>query len=173
MSYDSEESGSNSAHTTKYKGVRRRKWGKWVSEIRVPGTQTRLWLGSYATAEAAAVAHDVAFYCLRKPLTLESLNFPQMLPAAGLQEDMSPRSVQKAASDAGMAIDAQVQLSSAENSPGTHQRMSEVQNGAFYGSDQNDQTMFRGDVGGDCGTWEGSEVGPNGEALSISIEDYL
>ncbi|KAL0359987.1 UNVERIFIED_CONTAM: Ethylene-responsive transcription factor [Sesamum radiatum] len=56
---------STAASHKKYKGIRRRKWGKWVSEIRVPGTPERLWLGSYATPEAAAVAHDVAFYCLR------------------------------------------------------------------------------------------------------------
>ncbi|XP_062097530.1 ethylene-responsive transcription factor ERF020-like [Humulus lupulus] len=174
MSYDSEESRPNSAPATKYKGIRRRKWGKWVSEIRVPGTQSRLWLGSYATAEAAAVAHDVAFYCLRRPLTSEGLNFPMMLPAAGLPGNMSPRSVQKAASDAGMAIDAQVQLpSSAGNSPGTEQKVtSGVQNGAFCSTDQ---TLLWGDVGASSGTWEGCEVelGPDAEALSISIEDYL
>ena len=175
MSYDSEESGANSAHATKYKGVRRRKWGKWVSEIRVPGTQTRLWLGSYSTAEAAAVAHDVAFYCLRRPLALESLNFPLMLPVVGLSADMSPSSIQKAASDAGMAIDAQVQLSSTENFPGTEQRVSRVlQTGAFCSSDQG-ALMPLDDVGGNSGTWEERDkVGPNGEApLSISVEDYL
>ncbi|KAK7843101.1 ethylene-responsive transcription factor erf020 [Quercus suber] len=59
MSCSSEENGASTSQK-KYKGVRQRKWGKWVSEIRVPGTQERLWLGSYSTAEAAAMARDVA-----------------------------------------------------------------------------------------------------------------
>lgn len=148
---------------SKYKGVRCRKWGKWVSEIRVPGSQDRLWLGSYATPEAAAVAHDVAFYCLRRPLTLESLNFPLMLPVASLQADMSPRSVQKAASDAGMAIDAsQAQLSQAHYSPGGP--AGGAQNGAVFES--SGEAVWRG--------WEGNQLGSEGEAnLSISVEDYL
>jgi hypothetical protein len=35
----------------KYKGVRRRKWGRWVSEIRVPNNRERIWLGSYGTPD--------------------------------------------------------------------------------------------------------------------------
>ncbi|KAJ0257641.1 Ethylene-responsive transcription factor ERF019 [Hirschfeldia incana] len=90
---------------SKYKGIRRRKWGKWVSEIRVPGTRDRLWLGSFSTAEGAAVAHDVAFYCLHQPNSLESLNFPHLLPPS-IASKTSPRSIQQAASNAGMAVDA-------------------------------------------------------------------
>ncbi|CAA0837670.1 Ethylene-responsive transcription factor ERF019 [Striga hermonthica] len=99
MSYSDEQK--------KFKGIRRRKWGKWVSEIRVPGTTERLWLGSYATPEAAAVAHDVAFYCLRGDSSQGNLNFPLALPA-GAAVGISPRSVQRAASDAGLAIDARL-----------------------------------------------------------------
>ncbi|XP_060174364.1 ethylene-responsive transcription factor ERF020 [Lycium barbarum] len=101
----SDEGGSSTS--AKYKGIRRRKWGKWVSEIRVPGSSERLWLGTYTTPEAAAVAHDIAYYCLRESSSLDKLNFPLMLPA-NVQRGMSPRSVQKVASDAGMAIDAQL-----------------------------------------------------------------
>ncbi|OEL24300.1 hypothetical protein BAE44_0014681 [Dichanthelium oligosanthes] len=108
-----------------YKGVRRRRWGKWVSEIRVPGTRERLWLGSYATPEAAAVAHDTAVYFLRGGTDagagvvaggdVAALNFPERaaatygVGAAGSGAPrLSPRSVQRVASDAGMAADAQL-----------------------------------------------------------------
>ncbi|KAG4111735.1 hypothetical protein ERO13_D13G120450v2 [Gossypium hirsutum] len=93
-----------SSGETKYKGVRRRRWGKWVSEIRVPGSQERLWLGSYSTPEAAAIAHDLAFYCLRRPSSMTALNFPSMLPPY-VSPNMSPKSIQRAASDAGMATE--------------------------------------------------------------------
>ncbi|XP_042466192.1 ethylene-responsive transcription factor ERF018-like [Zingiber officinale] len=46
-------------------GVRRRKWGRWVSEIRRPNSRTRIWLGSYDTPEKAARAFDAASACLR------------------------------------------------------------------------------------------------------------
>ncbi|KAF8388697.1 hypothetical protein HHK36_025377 [Tetracentron sinense] len=49
----------------RYKGVRKRKWGKWVSEIRLPNSRERIWLGSYETQEKAARAFDAALFCLR------------------------------------------------------------------------------------------------------------
>ncbi|KAI3937220.1 hypothetical protein MKW98_009676 [Papaver atlanticum] len=62
-----------------YKGVRMRKWGKWVSEIRVPKSRDRIWLGSYETAEKAAKAYDAAVFAMRGGSVREhyNLNFPQ------------------------------------------------------------------------------------------------
>ncbi|XP_043721095.1 ethylene-responsive transcription factor ERF019-like [Telopea speciosissima] len=103
MKSSSQEVGSHEGKK-KYKGIRRRKWGKWVSEIRVPGTTNRLWLGSYSNPEAAAIAYDTAMFYLRGPSSVTHLNFPNCLPNF-LQTNMSPKSIQRAATNAAMAID--------------------------------------------------------------------
>ncbi|KAL8063085.1 hypothetical protein ABFS82_01G004900 [Erythranthe guttata] len=46
--------------SNKFKGVRQRQWGSWVSEIRHPLLKKRIWLGTFETAVAAARAYDEA-----------------------------------------------------------------------------------------------------------------
>ncbi|KAF7817337.1 ethylene-responsive transcription factor ERF017-like [Senna tora] len=58
----------------KYKGVRKRKWGKWVCEIRLPNSRDRIWLGSYDSPDKAARAFDAALFCLRG--SRANFNFP-------------------------------------------------------------------------------------------------
>lgn len=85
----------NDSSSCKYKGVRKRKWGKYVSEIRLPNSRERIWLGSFDTAEKAARAFDAALFCLRG--SNAKFNFPDNPPEIVNGRSMTPAEIQVAA----------------------------------------------------------------------------
>lgn len=85
-----------------FRGVRRRNNNKWVCELREPNKKTRIWLGTYPSAEMAARAHDVAALALRGKSAC--LNFADSLWRLPVPTSTDAKDIREAAAEAAKAF---------------------------------------------------------------------
>ncbi|XP_010676556.2 dehydration-responsive element-binding protein 1A [Beta vulgaris subsp. vulgaris] len=106
-----------------YRGVRQRNGNRWVCEVRAPNNKSRIWLGTYPTAEMAARAHDVAALTLKGRAAC--LNFADSAWRLRVPTSTDTRDIQKAAAEAAEAFRGEEEEGESQHNVGESSRIND------------------------------------------------